>query len=113
MPYAKCPNCGDSFHLRVTENLDEWNAQFPQSSDGIRYIECFYCWKEFEEFDVVEVLRNSEPELEGVSLGDVGAIVLKHSENEFEVECVNSDGTTKWLNVLPRKNIKYVAARSR
>lgn len=113
MPYAKCPNCGDSFHLRVTENVEDWNAKFPQSSDGIRYIECFYCWKELEEYDCVEVLRNADPELEGVLVGDKGAVVLKHSANEFEVECVNPDGSTKWLHAMPRKNIKYLRPVSR
>jgi len=108
MPYGTCPNCNDSFHLRITENIEKWNAKFPQAEDGIRYIECFNCWKELKEYDVVEVLRNSMPELEGVFVGDKGVVVLKHSINEFEVECVNSDGTTKWLHTISRKNLKFV-----
>lgn len=99
--------------MRVTENIDEWNVRFPQSSDGIRYVECFYCWKKLDEYDVVEVLRNSEPEYEDVSVGDKGAVVLKHTENEFEVECVNPDGTTKWFHTMPRRNVRYVREKPR
>lgn len=113
MPYATCPNCSDTFHLRITENIDDWNKKFPTSSDGIRYMECFYCWKELKEYDVVEVFRNSDPELENVSVGDKGAVVLVHSTSDLEVECVNPDGTTKWLHTIPRKNLKYDREGSR
>ena len=111
MPYARCPNCGDSFHLNVAQNVKEWNNKFPVSDDGNRYMDCFYCWKELEEYDVVEICKDSSQK--NVSVGDKGTIVLLHSNNEFEVECVNPDGTTKWLHTMPRNVLKYVRENSR
>jgi len=112
MPYVTCPNCRETFHLRVTENIEVWNKKFPLSNDEIRYIECFHCWKELRKHDVVEVFRNSKPELQGVEIGDIGTVVSKYSAEELEVECVNLDGTTKWLHTMQRKNIKYLQGNS-
>ena len=47
MPFAKCPNCGAEFHLRVTTNLEEWCAR---NAPGIPRNQpapllCLPCWK--------------------------------------------------------------------
>ena len=108
MPYAICPNCHDTFHLKVSTSSEEWGKNFPVSGDGNRYIECFSCWKELKKFDAVEVFKLPEIENNNISVGDIGAVVLVHQENEYEVECVNKDGTTKWLFPLPRNCLKYI-----
>lgn len=108
MPFATCPNCREEFHLSVRENLEEWNKRFLISSDNVRYIECFGCWKELKELDVVKVLAIPESKEDCVSIGDIGAVVYVHSKDAFEVECVLEDGSTKWLTEFPRNFIKYI-----
>ena len=52
MPYAKCPDCGNIFHLLIQKNIDEWNKKFPASENGHRYIQCLACWKKLNELDI-------------------------------------------------------------
>lgn len=108
MPFAKCPNCGEQFHLSVRSNIDEWKERFPVSEDGQRYITCFGCWKNLAELDVIEIVSLPCSNTDNITLGDRGAVVHAHSQDSYEVECVNSDGSTKWIATLPRKCLKYV-----
>lgn len=108
MPFVTCPNCGEYFHLNVRENLEEWNERFPRSSDDVRYSKCFGCWKKLEEYDVVKILAIPESKEDFVAGGDIGTIVYVYSDDAFEVECVMSDGSTKWLAEFPRNFLKYV-----
>lgn len=108
MPYATCPNCKSTFHLRVVEDIENWNKKFPVSEDGIRYIECFDCWRELKELDSVQVWNVPNEYKDEIKKGDIGAVVLLHGNNVFEVECVNEDGSTKWQFAIPRKYLKYV-----
>lgn len=112
MPYATCPNCNDSCHFNIAKDIEKWNEKYPTASDGIRYIECFYCWKELKEFDCVEVINLPIENITDIEQGDIGAVVMVHSIVTFEVECGNTDGTTKWLHALPRKNLKYKREKS-
>ena len=110
MSFVTCPNCREEFHLIVQENLEEWNARFPVSTDNVRYSECFGCWKKLEEYDVVKVLAVPESKENCISIGDEGTIVYVYSVDAFEVECVLKDGSTKWLAEFPRNFIKYIVA---
>jgi hypothetical protein len=108
MPYATCPNCKLTFHLNVrVDVLEEWKEKFPTQEDGARYIQCYFCWKELKELDVVEVWRVPKGMEKQVSKGDLGAVVLVQDVNYYEVECVKADGTTKWLETLPRNCLWY------
>lgn len=58
-----------------------------------------------DQFDLVEVTRVPE-ELAGViHVGDIGVVVEKFDEENFEIECVRPDGTYEWLETL---SIEYV-----
>ena len=62
------------------------------------------------QYDLVEVIQVPE-EYEGViDIGDIGVVVKKHDDENFEIECVKPGGSYKWLETL---NIKYVRLRSK
>lgn len=115
MPYATCPTCGDSFHLLVTKDIEKWNNEHPYSEDGKRYIECFGCWKELREYDVVKVWKVPEQYKNEIIEGDTGAVILLLESNgtqAYEIECANEDGSTKWQFALERKYVKYLSGSS-
>ena len=63
-----------------------------------------------DQYDLVEVIQVPE-QLEGViDLGDVGVVVEKYDNKNFEVECVQPGGSNKWL---ARLNLQYVRLRSK
>lgn len=111
MPYATCPNCGDTFHLLVTKDIDEWEKKNPKSESGVRYLQCFACWKDLKEHDVVRVCTVPH-EYEGViAKGDKAAVLMVlhgTSKTVYETECVNPDGSSKWVATLERQHLKFV-----
>lgn len=61
---------------------------------------------EIEQYDLVEVIQ-VPPQLEGViDLGDVGVVVEKYDDENFQVECVQSGGSTKWLERVPARSVR-------
>ena len=107
MPFLICSNCKSQFHVSIREKPDEWNKKFPNESDGNRYSTCFLCFKLLKENDVVEVW-DIPSDFSGIDKGDKGTIVCKYDDNNFEVECVNEDGTSKWLHTIHRDYLWYV-----
>ena len=66
--------------------------------------------EEIDQYDLVEIIQ-VPPKLEGViDLGDVGVVVEKYDHETFQVECVQTGGSTKWLE---RVHIRYVRLRSK
>ena len=62
------------------------------------------------QYDLVKIIQVPE-KLHGViDLGDIGVVVEKYDEENFEVECVTPDGSYKWLEVL---NIQYISRHLR
>jgi hypothetical protein len=62
------------------------------------------------QYDLVEVIEVPE-EYEGViDIGDIGVVVEKKDEENFEIECVEPGGSYKWLETL---NSKCVRLRSK
>jgi hypothetical protein len=62
------------------------------------------------QYDLVEIIRVPE-KLEGViDIGDIGVVVEKYDDKNFEIECIQPGGTYKWLKPL---NIKYVRLKSK
>jgi len=65
---------------------------------------------EINQYDLVEIIRVPE-KFEGViDLGDIGTVVEKYDDENFEIECVQPGGSSKWLETL---NISYVKLRSK
>jgi hypothetical protein len=65
---------------------------------------------EIDQYDVVEIIQVPE-KLEGViDIGDVGVVVEKHDDENFEIECIQPGASYKWLETL---NIRYVRLRSK
>ena len=62
------------------------------------------------QYDLVEIIQVPE-RLEGViDIGDIGVVVEKYDDKNFEVECIEPGGSYKWLKLL---NIQYVRLRSK
>jgi hypothetical protein len=62
------------------------------------------------QYDLVEIIQVPE-RLEGViDIGDIGVVVEKFDDKNFEVECIEPGGSYKWLKLL---NIRYVRLRSK
>ena len=56
------------------------------------------------------VLRRAVPEA-GLEVGDVGAIVHRHSPESFEVEFVSGAGETIAVLTLPAADVRPIEAR--
>jgi hypothetical protein len=66
--------------------------------------------EKINEYDLVEVIQVPE-KLKGViDIGDVGVVVEKYDDKNFEVECLQPGSSSKWLKPL---NIKYVRLKSK
>ena len=66
--------------------------------------------EKINEYDLVEVIHVPE-KLKGViDIGDVGVVVEKYDDKNFEVECLQPGSSSKWLKPL---NIKYLRLKSK
>jgi hypothetical protein len=66
--------------------------------------------EEIDQYDLVEIIRVPEQYEDVIEIGDVGVVVEKFDDENFEVECVQPGGYSKWLKTL---NIEYVRLRSK
>jgi hypothetical protein len=66
--------------------------------------------EEIDQYDLVQVIQIPEQYLGVIDIGDVGTVVEKYDAENFEVECVQPGGFTKWLVTL---NIDYLSLRSK
>ena len=66
--------------------------------------------EEIEQYDLVQVIQVPEQYLGVIDIGDVGTVVEKYDAENFEVECVQPGGFTKWLATV---NIAYLRLRSK
>lgn len=66
--------------------------------------------QEINQYDLVEVIEVPEKFRNVIELGDIGVVVEKHNEENFEVECSLPGGSSKWLE---RLNIRYIKLRSK
>lgn len=62
------------------------------------------------QYDLVEVIRVPEELIGAIHKGDVGVVIEKYDEENFEIECVRPGGSGKWLEML---NIEYIRLKSR
>ena len=63
-----------------------------------------------DQYDLVEITLVPEKNKGAINIGDIGTVVEKYDDENFEIECVHPDGFTKWLATL---NIKYVRLKSK
>ena len=57
-------------------------------------------------YDLVEIVQVPQ-EFKGlIHVGDIGIVVEKYDEENFEIECVTPDGSFKWLEIL---NIQFIS----
>src|SRR6266508_6607360 len=62
------------------------------------------------QYDLVEIIQVPE-QYEGViDIGDIGVVVEKYDDKNFEIECLKPGGSYKWLEPL---NIKYLRLKSK
>ena len=66
--------------------------------------------EEISQYDLVEIIQVPEQYRGVIDIGDVGVVVEKYDEENFEVECVQPVRDCKWL---VRLNIKYIRLRSK
>jgi hypothetical protein len=104
MPYTKCSQCGEEFHLRITSDDSIKNLKRKEESGQVH---CIGCFKTIKEYDVVKViaLNKNVPE---AKVGDTGAVVMVHGNQAFEVECLLENGYTKWLGTFAKYQLKWV-----
>lgn len=63
-----------------------------------------------DQYDLVEIVQVPE-EHEGVmDVGDTGVVVEKYDDKNFEIECIQPGGSTKWLRPL---HIRYIRLKSK
>ncbi|MCG8485343.1 MAG: DUF4926 domain-containing protein [Clostridia bacterium] len=111
MPYSKCPNCNQQFHLQVRKDIEKWykeHAPDKNVGDEVNLI-CYGCWKDLKEYEIVRVLKKP---MNGcnVQIGDIGTVLMvldNSKEISYEVECVLPDGSTKWVETFKRNQLKY------
>ena len=66
--------------------------------------------EKINQYDLVEIIQVPEKLRGVIDVGDVGVVVEKYDEKNFEVECLQPGGSSKWLKLL---NIKHVRLKSK
>ena len=59
-----------------------------------------------DQFDVVEIVVVPEQYNGIIEVGDIGVAVEIYDHEDFEIECVNPDGSYKWLATLNERYIR-------
>ena len=62
------------------------------------------------QYDFVEIIQVPEEYQGVIDVGDIGVVVDKQDEENFEIECVTPDGSFKWLETL---NVRYISRHLR
>jgi hypothetical protein len=57
-------------------------------------------------YDMIKVIHVPEEYKGLIDVGDIGIVIEKQDEENFEIECVTPDGSFKWLETL---NIRFVS----
>jgi hypothetical protein len=66
--------------------------------------------EKISQYDLVEIIQVPEKYQGVIDVGDIGTVIEKYDDKNFEIECVQPGGSSKWLETL---NIKYVRLRSK
>jgi len=63
-----------------------------------------------DQYDLVEVIQVPDEYLGVMDIGDIGSVIEEYDEENFEIECIERDGSTKWLATL---HFRHVRLRSK
>lgn len=63
-----------------------------------------------DQYDLVEIIQVPEEYSGVMDVGDTGVVVEKYDEENFEIECLQPGGSTKWLKTL---RIEYIRLKSK
>ena len=66
--------------------------------------------EEINQYDLVEIIQVPEQYRGVIDIGDVGVVIEKYDEENFEIECIQPGTSAKWLE---RLNIGYLRLRSK
>ena len=66
--------------------------------------------EEINQYDLVEIIQVPEQYRGVIDIGDVGVVVEKYDDENFEIECIQPGTSAKWLE---RLNIGYLRLRSK
>lgn len=66
--------------------------------------------KTIKQYDLVEVIQVPGKHVGMIDVGDIGFVVKEHDDRNFEIECLRTDGSSKWRESL---NAKYLKLRSK
>ena len=66
--------------------------------------------EKIDQYDLVEIIQVPERFDGVIDIGDVGVVLENKNDRNFEVECVQPGGSSKWLATL---NIRYLRLRSK
>jgi hypothetical protein len=56
-----------------------------------------------DQYDFVEIIQVPESLKSVIDIGDIGVVVQKFDDENFEIECITPDGSFKWLESLNRR----------
>jgi MFS family permease len=62
--------------------------------------------EDIHQYDLVEIIRVPEQYAGVIDIGDVGVVVEKYDEENFQVECILPGGASKWLERLNIRNLR-------
>lgn len=65
--------------------------------------------EKIEEFDIVEIIEVPEKYKGEIDIGDIGILIDRYDDENFEVECVQPNGSYKWLEPLHIKYFKLIS----
>lgn len=66
--------------------------------------------EDINQYDFVEIIDVPEPYKDLIDIGDTGVVIQKIDDENFEIECIQPGGASKWLATL---NIRHLSLRSK
>ncbi|HJS20784.1 MAG TPA: hypothetical protein VJ785_18705 [Anaerolineales bacterium] len=58
------------------------------------------------QYDLVEIIHVPEEYVGIIDIGDIGSVLEKYEDGNFEIECIKQDGSTKWLATLSFRSVR-------
>jgi hypothetical protein len=62
--------------------------------------------EKIDQYDLVEIVQVPEEYTGVIDIGDIGVVVEKYDAEDFEIECIQPGGSSKWLEPLSIQSIR-------